>query len=71
MTRPQFARRTAAPTPADILAARTAAGHTQEQAAAAVHCGLRSWKRWELGEGPMPAAEWELYRIKTAPCQGG
>lgn len=65
MTRPRFAPRFLRPTPEAILAARTAAGHTQEQAARSVFCGLRSWKRWERGEGPMPAAAWVLYRLRT------
>lgn len=65
MTRRRFAPRFPRPTPEAILAARTAAGHTQEQAARAVYCGLRSWKRWEGGEGPMPPAAWVLYLLRT------
>lgn len=65
MPSPQFARRAPHPTPDEILAARMAAGHTQEQAARAVYCGLRSWKRWESGEGPMPPAAWVLYLLRT------
>ena len=65
MTLPQFAPRTAHPSAEDIRAARVAAGHSQEQAARIVYCGLRSWKRWELGEGIMPPASWALYRLRT------
>jgi len=55
------------PTPQQIKAARTDAGHTQAQAAATVHAGsYRSWQDWEAGRRPMPLAAWELYLIKTA-----
>ena len=56
------------PTPAEIKAARTAAGLTQSQAAALVHAGLKTWQNWESesGEGrKIPLASWELFLIKT------
>jgi DNA-binding transcriptional regulator YiaG len=56
------------PTPEQVKAARTEAGHTQAQAAALVHAGsYRSWQDWERGQRPMPLAAWELYLIKTGP----
>lgn len=54
------------PSPEAIRAARLAAGHSQKQAAALVHRGSHlAWLRWEAGQHPMPAAEWELYLLKT------
>lgn len=54
------------PSPEAIRAARLAAGHSQKEAAALVHRGSHlAWLRWEAGQHPMPAAEWELYLIKT------
>ena len=49
----------------DVLAARQAAGHTQIQAAAAVHVDARSWQRWEAGAATMSPGLWELYLLKT------
>lgn len=54
------------PTPEAIRAARAAAGHTQEDAAALVH--LRAAKRWseyERGVLPICEARWELYLLLT------
>ena len=53
------------PTPAEIRAARQAAGLTQAAAAALVQAGLRSWSHWENGDRRMPAATWELFRLKA------
>lgn len=53
------------PTPAEVRAARDAAGLTQAQAAAVVHADLRSWQKWEGGERTMHVAFWELFLIKT------
>ena len=53
------------PAPAEIRAAREAAGLTQAAAAAIVHSGLRTWSHWENGDRRMPAATWELFRLKA------
>jgi len=57
------------PSPADIRAAREAAGLTQAQAAELVHTTPRNWQQWEQEEGtnrrPMHPAFWELFRLKT------
>ncbi|CAJ4368781.1 XRE family transcriptional regulator [Burkholderia pseudomallei] len=55
----------APPTPAQVRAAREAAGLTQGAAGAVVHVDLRSWQRWESGERTMHLAYWELFLIKT------
>lgn len=52
-------------TPTEIKAARTAAGLTQQQAAALIHCGASTWQSWELGTRKMHPAFWELFAIKT------
>lgn len=54
------------PSPAEIRAAREAAGLTQSQAAALVHSTLSAWQRWEQAERSMHPALWELFRIKAA-----
>ena len=58
------------PTPAEVRAARGAAGLTQAQAAALVHATPRNWQQWEQDEGSnarrMHPGLWELFRIKTA-----
>jgi putative transcriptional regulator len=53
------------PTPEAIIAARTAAKLTQTEAATLIHSKLRAWQRWEAGDRQMPAAVWELFKIKT------
>lgn len=53
------------PTPAQVRAAREAAGLTQGAAGAVVHVDLRSWQRWESGERTMHVAFWELFLMKT------
>ena len=53
------------PLPAEIRRSREAAGLTQTQAAALLHCGLRAWQKWESGERRMHPAMWELFQIKT------
>ena len=58
--------KTDTPTPAAVRAARLAAGQTQAQAAACVHLYVRTWQRYEAGSTPIPAAVWELYRVKAA-----
>lgn len=54
------------PTPAEVLAARTAAGHSQAQATAVA--GLAHAVRWsgfERGTGGMDPARWALYLLAT------
>lgn len=54
------------PTPAEIAAARAAAGHTQEQAARLVGLSRRDrWSELETGKRPMDPARWELYLLLT------
>ena len=53
------------PTPEQIKQARSAAGQTQQQAAALVYVDGRAWRRWESGDRQMDAAHWELYQIKV------
>lgn len=53
------------PTPEQVKAARTAAGHSQTQAAETIYKGLRTWQQWEKGERAMDAALYEFYLIKT------
>jgi len=52
------------PAPAEIVAARAAAGLTQAECAALLHTTLRSWAQWEYGERKMHPAFWELFNIK-------
>ena len=57
------------PTPAEVIAAREAAGLTQTEAARKVYSTLRAWQRWET-EDPndsrrMHPAIFELFLIKT------
>lgn len=58
------------PTPAEVRAAREAAGLTQAQAAVLVHASTRNWQQWEQEAGSnvrrMHPGLWELFRIKTA-----
>ena len=59
------------PTPAEIRAAREAAGHSQSTAAEQVHSALRSWQQWEAGDRRMHPGLWELYQIKTGAPRSG
>ncbi len=52
-------------TPAEIKAARIAAGMTQSEAGACVCGTLRTWQDWEAGKRPMPPAVWELFQLHT------
>ena len=58
------------PNPAEVRAAREAAGLTQAQAATLVHASPRNWQQWEQHEGSnarrMHPGLWELFQIKTA-----
>ena len=63
------------PTPAQIRAARKAAGDTQAEAAAVIYKQPLAWARYELGTREMDPALLELYRLKTGqarltPCRG-
>ena len=54
------------PSPAEIKEARVAAGLTHAQAGALVGApSRRTWQDWETGRRNMPAAKWELFKIKT------
>ena len=58
------------PSPAEVRAARDAAGLTQAQAAALVHATARNWQQWEQEEGSntrrMHPGLWELFGLKVA-----
>lgn len=53
------------PTPAEIRAAREAAGLTQDAARHLVYASLRAWEEWEAGRQRMHPGLWELFCIKT------
>lgn len=57
------------PTPAQVRAAREAAGLTQTQAAAVIYATLRAWQNWEsedLAEGRrMHPQLFEAFLLKT------
>ena len=53
------------PSPAQILAARHAAGLTQTEAAERIYSTLRTWQSWEAGVRTMHPAMFELFIIKT------
>lgn len=57
--------RPASPSPADIRAARAAAGLTQTEAARVIHSTLRAWQEWEAGNRQMHPGLWELFRLKV------
>jgi DNA-binding transcriptional regulator YiaG len=59
------------PEPAEIVAARKAAGLTQTAAASLVHADVRTWQAWEGGTRQMPAAKWELFRLKLITMRAG
>lgn len=52
------------PSPADIRAARKAAGMTQPVAGALLHSSSRAWQQWEAGDRRMHPALWELFTMK-------
>jgi putative transcriptional regulator len=54
------------PRPDEIRAARETAGLTQTDAAASIHCQLRTWQDWEAGKRRMHPAFWELWQRKPA-----
>jgi putative transcriptional regulator len=53
------------PTPAQVLAARTASGRTQRAAAALIYRTERNWQQWESGERRMDPALFELFALKA------
>jgi len=56
----------ATPDPAEIRAAREAAGLSQTAAADLAHSKLRTWQQWEAGDRRMHPGLWELFRLKIA-----
>lgn len=57
------------PTPADLRAARRAAGLTQAQAAKLIHSKLRTWEDWEAGVAPMHPGLWRLFGLLVAAAK--
>jgi DNA-binding transcriptional regulator YiaG len=53
------------PTPAEVVAARGAAGLSQTAAGALVHTPCRTWQQWEAGDRRMHPAFWELFLLKS------
>lgn len=53
------------PTPAEVRAAREAAGLTQTAAATLVHSTLPRWQEWESGKHRMHPGLFELFSLKT------
>jgi DNA-binding transcriptional regulator YiaG len=53
------------PTPAEIRAAREAAGLTQTEAARLIYCTLRGWQGWEDGSRRMHPAMWDLFLLRV------
>lgn len=63
-------KRTAAatPAPAEVRAAREAAGHTPKEAAAAIYGTTKAWVEWETdtpGARRIHPAFFQLYQLKT------
>lgn len=58
-------RASASPTPAQLIAARTAAGMTPAQAGALIYERATRWEAFEAGTARMHAASWELWRYKV------
>ena len=53
------------PTPEQVRSARQEAGLTQAASAELLYVSLRCFQDWERGINQMPAAMFELYKIKT------
>lgn len=51
--------------PADIRAARLAAGMTQTEAGATALATLRTWQDWESGKRAMHSAAWLVFLHRT------
>jgi DNA-binding XRE family transcriptional regulator len=56
---------TKTPTADQVRAARIRAKLTQEQAGRLIYVHRQTWNRYESGEIDMPAASWELWKMKT------
>lgn len=48
-----------------IKVARWTLKKTQEQCAEVIGAKKRTWQDWEGGRRNMPAAKWELFRLRT------
>ncbi len=59
------------PLPAEIIAARKAAGLTQTEAASLVCGSLRAWQQWEAGDRRMHPGLWMLFRLRTEEAASG
>jgi putative transcriptional regulator len=53
------------PTPAEIRAARAAAGLSQREAAELVWAKLRTWQHWEAGTRTMHPAIWWAFQRRN------
>lgn len=53
------------PTPAQIRAARAAAGLTQKQAGELIWCTARTWQDWERGERRMMPVIWWAWQQRA------
>jgi DNA-binding transcriptional regulator YiaG len=53
------------PTPAEVRAARDAAGLTQREAADVVYASYRAWEDWEYGKRRCHPAMLRLFRLLT------
>ena len=62
---------TANPLPAEIIAARKAAGLTQTDAAGLVCGSLRAWQQWEAGDRRMHPGLWMLFGLRTEEAASG
>jgi DNA-binding XRE family transcriptional regulator len=59
------------PTPAEIRAAREAAGLTQQEAGELIHGSRRAWQDYESGARKMHPGLWELFQAKAQACDAG
>lgn len=59
------------PRPAELRAAREAAGLSRAEAADIVYTSPRNWEAWEqeLDGRRMPASAFELFMLKTGQCR--
>jgi DNA-binding XRE family transcriptional regulator len=55
------------PSPAEILAARKAAGLSQVAAAALIYSTRRTWQDWEAGISGMHPGLFDYFLIKSGP----
>lgn len=62
-------RKSANPTPSEILQARESAQLTQTEAADKIYSTLRTWQDWEAGARRCHPAMFELFLIKTGQLQ--